>query len=599
MGSTSTSGMLSQHFSSIPYGIDECEDDPVIVNRESAESIDCVYAAIQIYCNFVEMMDCFLWENQEQGNNCRRATEHPAYLLSAKTMNKERPEIVLAGQFRATMMYHALTNHGGYAEIVRDGRNDAKRFVPLDPRRVCWGQINGEWFYVYLVKDHSDTKAQVTYTPRPIKAKNMFHLRGFSDDCLTGKTPMRCCSNDIGLILAMHRNVKRYYVSGGGVKGFFLLPPGMSAELYGSTMEVIKAQMKEMGGSGGFKAAPLFDNIQFQPMTGNAKEMMLDDIMKLAPKSVARMFNLPLHLLADDTKTTHNTISDENERLLRYSLNPWLRRFEGQYDSKLLTDRDWLNDRYQHKFDRRGTFQGSSSEVYEQARENLTSGLKGWGETRMDLEMCTDPDDWFFIPANLVGGVIWNPKKDEFKNIQNGDADIDGDGKPEKDVTPAVEPAKEDDDGEQNLVPEPTQLQDRMLIPLRNMCNETTGRMSRRLVLNLNSVFAKEEKQYQNRVGQEHDHAVFFNQALNGILKEKTVVDKAMGLVADSVIAAGLINEIPVEFNLIKQLSGSLYPLLQSGLKREHFITLARGTLNKFEDKMTTDVTRAVFGAEK
>jgi hypothetical protein len=81
-------------------------------------------------------------------------------------------------------------------------------------------------------------------------------------------------------------------------------------------------------------------------------------------QNVASWFNLPPHKLGDSSRTSYNSLEQENRAYLTGTLQHWLKRWELECDTKLLTQRQRQSWSHYFSFNRKSLLQGDTESRY-------------------------------------------------------------------------------------------------------------------------------------------------------------------------------------------------------------------------------------------
>lgn len=380
------------------------------VSVKSTLAIASVFRSIEILAGFAENTDYFLKTKGADGSP-QDADQHECWGLSHFLANNSIP----AGVWRGTMMFHALTNTCGLSEIIRDEnqpyyedpiRGEIGRpigLIPLDPDYIAWGEVAGELWFFKL--DPKGIKA-----PEPVHNGDIWQIKGVSRDGVDGIDRVKALKSEFALILNKNRHAKRFYGSGAGVSGFFLIPPGKGPEYYTNFFNQIEGQTEKLQRMG-FKAAPLFDGIEWKPVTQDAERAQLTEAQKITPRTIATIYGVPPHWLGDDSRTSLKSLEEENRHALQNTVDFWFKRIETQSNWKLLRPAEWLSRTFFHKFDRSDFLVGDEKTRNAVRLKNFHGGLLGWREARTEMDKPTETDDTFMVPANIVGANPTDPSK--------------------------------------------------------------------------------------------------------------------------------------------------------------------------------------------
>lgn len=296
---------------------------------------------------------------QRDGDNGRSvATKHAAYRLLRSKPNR----FVTAFHFKRTLTYHALLWGNGYAAIFRDRRGQPEELLILPPQTVPV-QKDGELWYI----------ADIGGEPTRIPARDVLHLRGLSFDGLTGYSVLDIMNEALGVGMATRSYAARFF-SGGATSAGVLMVPGSFTETQVKNLLAAWEKMNE-GLKRAHKVALLQDGAKFEPTTINAQESQMLETQEHEVRMCANILNLPPHKLGDNSKSSYNSLEQENRAYLQQSLDPWLVTWESECDDKLLTEQEHESESHFCEFIRaaleRTSFRDEISGLVEQVNNGL------------------------------------------------------------------------------------------------------------------------------------------------------------------------------------------------------------------------------------
>lgn len=124
---------------------------------------------------------------------------------------------------------------------------------------------------------------------------------------------------------------------------------------------------------------------------------------KFTIADVARWFNLPVHMLKDLERSTHNNIEHQGIEFVKYSLRPWLIKFEQEYESKLLTEEQIRSGRYQIRHNANALLRGDINSQTEHIRAMIEKGVYSIDDGRGYLGLNkVDGGDRRFVQQQLM-----------------------------------------------------------------------------------------------------------------------------------------------------------------------------------------------------
>jgi HK97 family phage portal protein len=86
------------------------------------------------------------------------------------------------------------------------------------------------------------------------------------------------------------------------------------------------------------RTAILESGTKFHQTSINARDAQLIEERRFSLLEIANWFGVPPHMVGDNSRTAYNSIEAENQSYLDVGLNPWLVRWEDEYNSKLFTE---------------------------------------------------------------------------------------------------------------------------------------------------------------------------------------------------------------------------------------------------------------------
>jgi hypothetical protein len=170
----------------------------------------------------------------------------------------------------------------------------------------------------------------------------------------------------------------------------------------------------------GYTGAILLDEgMNYSRTMINPDDAQFLETRKFQLSEVARIFNIPNHLLRDLEKSSFNNISEQSIDFLRYTMSPWLMRWEQELNRKLLTPEQ--RQGLYFKFQTGGLLRGTQTERYEAYASGINNGWMTRNEVRAYEELNPiDGLDDILIPLNMESQSEREAKPDENGNGENG-----------------------------------------------------------------------------------------------------------------------------------------------------------------------------------
>lgn len=164
---------------------------------------------------------------------------------------------------------------------------------------------------------------------------DMLHIRGQSLDGVTGVSPITAQRETIGLALAAQRHGSATYKNGGRPGGVLTTPEAISDETRGRISE---AWAKAHGGGNQGGTAILEAGLSYTPITITAEDAQYIETRQFSRSEIASIYRVPPHLIADLTKSSFSNIEQQSMEFVKYTLLPWVKRWEQAGRRDLLSE---------------------------------------------------------------------------------------------------------------------------------------------------------------------------------------------------------------------------------------------------------------------
>ena len=301
------------------------------VNERTAMQTTAVYACVRILAESIACLPLAVYCCSEAGKEI--AYERPLYFLLHDAPNSEMTSFI----FRETMMSHLLLWGNACAQILCDGRGKVLGLYPLllDKMEVS----------------RDSRKANSTTHTREVRrriqtsrirdrfvcgVKNVLHIPGLGFDSLVGYSPIARAKIAIGIALATEEYGGTFFKNGAR-PGEVLEHPGVLKDpsklreswhaVYGGTMNTGRIAVLEEG-------------VKYQQIAIPPEEAQFLETRKFQINEIARLYRVPSHMIGDLEKSSFNNIEQQPMEFVKYTLNPWVVRWEQSLHKALLSDKE-------------------------------------------------------------------------------------------------------------------------------------------------------------------------------------------------------------------------------------------------------------------
>lgn len=297
----------------------------IAITAEVAMMVSAVGAAVSLLSELAAMIPLPIFERTDGEGGKERAPNHPlADLLH------DRPNGWQNGfEFRELLTTHLLLWGNCYAHIARVKSGTARGRImelnPIHPDRVRAEQ-DGNYVVTYRVALLDGSQVRMP-------ARDVFHIRDRTFNGVEGMSRLKSGRDSIGLARVTERWGNQLFGNGARPSGILTTDKNLSPE-----------QMKNLRGSwtaahGGENAlgtAVLDGGFKWQATSLDMEQAQMLETRKFQIAEIARIFRIPPHMLGDLERATFSNIEHQSLEFVKYTLMPWLRRWETAINTQLL-----------------------------------------------------------------------------------------------------------------------------------------------------------------------------------------------------------------------------------------------------------------------
>lgn len=364
------------------------------VNERSAMQMTAVYSCVRILAEAVAGLPLHLYRYTDSGSK-EKAMEHPLYRLLHDEPNPEMTSFI----FRETLMTHLLLWGNAYAQIVRNGKGEVLGLYPLMPNKMSVDRdTDGKLWYTYTRStDEAPTMKGSTVKLHPY---DVLHIPGLGFDGLVGYSPIAMAKNAIGMGIACEEYGARFFANGAAPGGVLEHPGTVKGpqKIRDSWNSVYR------GTGNAHKVAVLEEGMKYTPIGISPEQAQFLETRKFQINEIARIFRVPPHMVGDLEKSSFSNIEQQSLEFVKYTLEPWVIRWEQSIMRALLTENE--KKTYFVKFNLEGLLRGdyqSRMNGYAIARQNGWMSANDIRELEnLDRISAEDGGDLYLINGNML-----------------------------------------------------------------------------------------------------------------------------------------------------------------------------------------------------
>ncbi|WP_099333232.1 phage portal protein, partial [Actinomyces minihominis] len=167
-----------------------------------------------------------------------------------------------------------------------------------------------------------------------LAASEVLHIPGLGFDGLVGYSPIAMAKNAIGMAQACEDYGASFFANG-AAPGGVLEHPGTIKD----PTRVRESWQATFGGAkNGNKIAVLEEGMKYTPISMSPEQAQFLETRKFQMGEIARIFRVPPHMIGDLDKSSFSNIEQQSLEFVKYTLDPWVIRFEQAITAKLLTE---------------------------------------------------------------------------------------------------------------------------------------------------------------------------------------------------------------------------------------------------------------------
>ena len=404
-----------------------------VVTERTAMQMTAVYACVRILSEAVAGLPLNLYRHNNDGGK-EKALDHPLYLLLHDEPNPEMSSFV----FRETLMTHLLLWGNAYAQIIRNGKGEIVALYPLMPNKMQVNRDdNGQLYYIYQKSQEEVPNSKDFYVR--LESSDVLHIPGLGFDGLVGYSPIAMAKNAIGLAIATEEYGSKFFANGAAPSGV-LEHPGTIKD----PSKVRESWMSQFGGSAnsgkiavleeGMKYTPIsispeqaqfLETRKFQPIGISPEQAQFLETRKFQINEIARIYRVPPHMVGDLEKSSFSNIEQQSLEFVKYTLDPWVVRWEQSIQRTLLTPAEKKS--YFVKFNVEGLLRGdyqSRMTGYATARQNGWMSANDIRELEnLDRIPAEEGGDLYLVNGNMVP-IIGTLKTSDERKEDSTDEEI-------------------------------------------------------------------------------------------------------------------------------------------------------------------------------
>ena len=292
----------------------------------SAMSLSTVFAAIDIISNSIAELPIQVKEISNDCNNILPDTNIITSLFNSMQISK----FTAIKQVIVDMLLYG----NGYIYIRRDSQQTPVEliFLPHGTITINYTEENNKLLYIYTGGNKSISKN--------ILPKDILHFYKNSNDGIHGRGILSYANRAITIGNFTEEAAKDYFGSGCSIKGILKF----NEQVMQPDKEEIRSNWAQVhGGSNGSGLAICDYNVDFVPVSQNARESQMIEARLFNVTEVARFFGISPVLLQDLSHSSYSTIEAAQLEFLTHTLLPYIAMMESELNRKLGSEKLYID----------------------------------------------------------------------------------------------------------------------------------------------------------------------------------------------------------------------------------------------------------------
>ena len=324
-------------------------------------SVTPAFAAIAYISKAVAALPYSVFKRTDKGSE--PADTHPVFALFA---GRPHPHYTKYTFFQA-LVANALMGDG-YARI-HYGADMRPTALELLPRQSVQCEAASDGSLWYQVSGQLNGRSVST----KLADWEVLHIKGLSLTGLNG-LPIRVIHSDsLGMALSSQKYSKNFFDNGAHISGLVKVPGALKP---GDAQKIREEITSKYGGTDNTGSVAVLDaNMDFVKIGLNPAEAAVIDFRKLTVQDCSRIWQIPMHLLADLERSTFTNMEQQSADFLTHTVLPLVKQIEEEFNTKLFTASEMRTRRYFTRFNLNGLMRADT----ESRAKFYTAGIQnGW-----------------------------------------------------------------------------------------------------------------------------------------------------------------------------------------------------------------------------
>ena len=355
--------------------------DANVFDTDKALTLTAVWCAIRLLAESVSSLPVSVYSKQANGDKLEDS-KSPIYNLVKFKPNYYQNKIT----FFEFIMLSICTEGNSYVQIVRNNSGTPVQLICLSPSNVTVVVNNNELFYQIdggAVLDSSD----------------VLHFKTITDDGVTGLSPIDQCAKALNWGVSLEEFGSTFFSNGAKPSSILQTDRALSD----TALQRLKTSFNNNYGKlkNSNSTIVLEEGLTFKPISISPEQAQFLSSRQFSIEEVARIFNVPPHMLKDLSKSSFNNIEMQSQEFVTYTLMPYITRIEQEMNLKLFRTNE-LGKTF-IEFNVNGLLRGDVKSRTEAYKTAITNGYMSINEVRQKENLNSiEGGDKHFMQMNMT-----------------------------------------------------------------------------------------------------------------------------------------------------------------------------------------------------
>ena len=362
-------------------GLQTLFPDANVYDADKALTLSSVWCAVRLLSESVSSLPCGVYTKEPNGDKVEAVNDRIYNLIKFKPNNYQN-KITF---FEYVMMSICMTGNS-YVQIVRDNSGNPVQLMPIDSALVDVVINEGELFYQIDgggVLDSAD----------------VLHFKTLTDDGIVGLSPIDQCAKAINWGINVEEFGSTFFKNGAKPSSVLSTDRALSETAIQRLKNSFNSSYSKLSQSN--STIILEEGLTFKPISISPEQAQFLASRQFSIEEVARIFNVPPHMLKDLTKSSFNNIEMQSQEFVTYTLMPYITRIENEMNLKLFRTNE-LGYKF-IEFNVNGLLRGDVKSRNEAYKTAITNGYMSINEVRQKENLNSiEGGDKHFMQLNMT-----------------------------------------------------------------------------------------------------------------------------------------------------------------------------------------------------